>query len=227
MQPPDGTAIAKDGTFRVRVRTGVKTRLRAWHPWLAPADPDGAIDVDGGREGVVLKLVAGDSVRLAAPQLVEMRSFTGAARVAVYDGPVKGEPRASLYAPLVDGVLRFTDVPRGRVTLWIDVGSDYAPLVLRDVEIAAGITDLGTAKFTRGSSLRIKLTVKEGQAPPRIYVLGAAQDRARRSTANSTPTAKPRSCSAVSKRARTSCTAARSWFRAGAASPTAPWNSTA
>src|SRR6185436_17436171 len=58
----------------------------------------------------------------------------------------------------------------GRATLWIDAGREYAPLVLADVEIAEGLTDLGTAKFSRGSSLRVRQSVKEGQAAARIYV---------------------------------------------------------
>jgi hypothetical protein len=169
LEPPAGTRVAADGSFRVAVKRGLATELRAWHPWLAPAGEDGAVTVRGGRDGVVLRLAAGDEVRLAAPQLESLRHVR-AARVAVYDGPAKGEPRAWLHAPLVDGVLRFTGVPRGRATLWIDAGDPFAPLRLADVEVRAGINDLGTAEFPRGSALRVRVPVKEGQAAPRIYV---------------------------------------------------------
>jgi hypothetical protein len=169
MQAPEGAYVAADGSFKTQVKRGAPTTLRAWHPWLAPSDPDGEVVVDGGREGVVLKLVAGDQVRIEVPQLVELR-YVSAARVGLYDGPAKGEPRAWLHAPLVDGALRFTGVARGRATLWLDAGREYAPLVLSDVEIGEGLTDLGTAKFSRGSSLKIRQAVKEGQAAARIYV---------------------------------------------------------
>ncbi len=169
MQAPEGAYVSAEGTFKMQVKRGTPTTLRAWHPWLAPAEPGGEIVVDGGREGVVLKLAAGDQVRIEVPQLVELRNLS-AARVGYYDGPAKGEPRAWLHAPLVDGALRFTGVARGRASFWIDAGREYAPLVLTDVEIGEGLTDLGTAKFSRGSSLRIRQTVKEGQAAARIYV---------------------------------------------------------
>ncbi|MBK7645349.1 MAG: hypothetical protein IPJ19_20315 [Planctomycetes bacterium] len=169
MAAPPGAYPSADGSFKLQVKRGVSTTLRAWHPWLAPADPGGEIVVDAGREGVVLKLASGDQVRLEVPQLAELPSLA-AARVGLYEGPAKGEPRTWLHAPLVEGALRFTGVPRGRATLWIDAGREYAPLVLTDVEIGAGLTDLGTAEFSRGSSLRIRQSVKEGQAAARIYI---------------------------------------------------------
>lgn len=169
MKPPEGVYVGKDGSFRAQVKRGVTTHLRAWHPWLTPADPGGQLDVDAGREGVVLQLQAGDEVRMAAPQLAAIGHLR-AARVALYEGGVQGEPRAWLHAPLVDGVLRFSGVPRGRATLWIDPGQEFAPLVLENVEIGAGITDLGAREFSRGSSLRLRLSVKQGEVAPRIYV---------------------------------------------------------
>ena len=169
LQEPEGAYVSADGSFKTQVKRGTSTTLRAWHPWLTPADPEGEIVVDAGREGVVLKLAALDQVRIAVPQLVELR-YLSAARVGYYVGPAKGEPRAWLHAPLVDGALRFTGVARGRASFWIDAGREYAPLVLTDVEIGAGLTDLGTATFLRGSSLRIKQAVKEGQAAARIYI---------------------------------------------------------
>jgi hypothetical protein len=169
MQPPDGMYVAADGSFRVQVERGARTRLVAWHAWLAPADPGGAVEVDGGRDGVLLKLVEGDQLRLAVPQLAALRRFT-AARVGVYTDKVEGQPQVWLHAPLVDGALRFTGVPRGRATLWIDAARGFAPLVLADIEVAAGLTELGSAEFSKGSTLRVHLKVKEGQAAPRIYV---------------------------------------------------------
>ena len=176
MSPPEGVYVSPDGSFKMRVKRGVPMNLRAWHPWLAPAEPGGSIALDGGRDGVVLKLVEGNQVRIAAPQLVELPRFK-AARVAVYAGAAAGEPQTWVHAPLIDGVLRFTGVPTGRATLWIDPGREYAPLVLTDVSIAPGITDLGPVSFSRGSSFKVKLTVKEGEAAPRIYIF------ARRETA--------------------------------------------
>ncbi len=167
--PPEGTYIEADGTFKTRVKRGVSTRLRVWHPWLVPADPGGEIEVDAGREGVVLKLVAGDEVRIAVPQLVALPNFKSA-RVAVFDGAAQGEPRTWLHAPLIDGALRFNGLARGRATLWVDPGREFAPLVFENVEVGVGATDLGVANFSRGSSLRVKLAVKAGEIAPRIYV---------------------------------------------------------
>ncbi len=167
--PPEGTYIEADGSFKTRVKRGVSTRLWAWHPWLVPADPGGEIELDAGREGVVLKLVSGDEVRLAVPQLVALRNFQSA-RVAVYDGAVQGEPRTWLHAPLIDGALRLGGLARGRATLWVDPGREFSPLVFENVEVGVGVTDLGEANFSRGSSLRVKLAVKAGEIAPRIYV---------------------------------------------------------
>lgn len=153
-----------DGAFKVLIVRGRKSTLRAWHPWLA----SNTVDVDGGREGVVLKLTASDEVRVPAPQLAARKYFQ-AARVFLYASAAEGEPAMRCEAPLVDGALRFGGIRPGRWTIWIDPGGELAPRTLEGVELGAGINTLGAIEFSRGSTLRMKLQVAEGASPPRIY----------------------------------------------------------
>ena len=165
-EPPEGVQ-PRDGEFRVRVPADREVTVVAWHPWLVPAADSGRLTLRGGREGVVLKLVEGDQLRLPAPQL-DPRSQ--ALRIARYadTSEAEGQPLEWHHAVLVDGVLRCA-LPRGRWTLLVEPAADHAPLVLRAVEIE-GVTDLPAAVFPAGSTLRVRVIAPEGSAAPRIYV---------------------------------------------------------
>ena len=54
-------------------------KLVPWHPWLVPASDSGTFEVREGREGVVLRLVVGDEVRLPVPQLAANPRASGLA----------------------------------------------------------------------------------------------------------------------------------------------------
>ena len=165
-EPPEGTQV-RDGAFRARVPGDRTVKLVPWHPWLVPAAECGAIEVREGREGVVLRLVEGDEVRLPVPQLAS-GSHVRSLRIGRYSEDESGEPIEWRNAPIADGVARFA-VPRGAWTLWIDAGRDFAPLVLRDV-VVEGVAMLAPAAFERGSAVRVRLLVAAGQAAPRVYV---------------------------------------------------------
>lgn len=170
-EPPDGAHL-RDDTFRVRVRSDREVTLVPWHPWLQPAPEGGRVPVRGGHEGVVLRLVTGDELRLPAPQLGRHHE----PRLARYaDGAApEGEPLAWHHLALVDGVLRAA-LPRGRWTLVVDPGGDFAPLVLPGVEID-GVTELPAAEFPPGSALVVRVLVPEGSDAPRVYVFAERLD---------------------------------------------------
>lgn len=161
-EPPEGT-WPREGGFRVQVPGDREVSIVAWHPWLSPDPERGAVTLRGGREGLVLRLVAGDELRLPVPQL---GSRTRAIRIARHAGEPTGAPLEWHHAPVVDGVARCA-LPRGTWTLWVDPTTDFAPLVLRDIAVE-GVTVLPPLALEAGSSVRVRLLVPEGQAPPRI-----------------------------------------------------------
>ncbi len=167
-QPPEGI-WPKDGEFRIRVPKDREVTLVPWHPWLVPA-ADGTARVRGRAEGLVLRLVEGDGLILAAPQLAEQRRVV-ALRVARFPAgvgaPLPAEPLEWHHAPLLEGRARCA-IPPGTWTLWIDPGAVFEPLLLRDVEVAGQVER--TVEFRTGSALRVRVLVPEGQDPPRLYV---------------------------------------------------------
>ena len=164
-EPPEGV-WPRDGEFRLRVPAGREVTLVAWHPWLVPDGQAGRVTLNGGQDGVVLRLVQGDELRLP----LTGGSFADGVRVARHaDGAdPTGEPLAWHHAVVVEGVLRCA-LPAGRWNLWLDASGKLAPLVLRGVEIA-GVTELPAMSFGAGSSLRVRVQSPEGSDPPRIYV---------------------------------------------------------
>lgn len=168
-ESPNGPNIEADGSFEILVPSGRAVTVRPWHPWLVPEAEHGSVVVEGGREGVVLKLAAGDDVRLPVPQLAE-RGRTTYVRVAAYHGAPSGEPVKWIHAPIVDGVARFGGLERGMWTLWIDPLNDFEPLVLSDVTVRDGSTVLPPANFVVGSSVRMRLLVRPGEALPSVHM---------------------------------------------------------
>jgi hypothetical protein len=166
LAPPEG-ASAGDGSFRVRVPGDRTVTLVPWHPWLVPAADAGTCDVREGRDGVVLRLVEGDEVRLPVSHLAAS-PLVSSLRIGRYSGDAIGEPLEWRNAPVVDGGARFA-VPHGTWTLWIDAGEGFAPLELHNVSVD-GVTVLEPAVFERGSAVRVRVPVVPDQAAPRIFV---------------------------------------------------------
>jgi hypothetical protein len=57
--------------------------------------------------------------------------------------------------------------------VWADVFAASPPIVLRDVTLGEGDTDLGAYTPETGASLRLHVLVPEGQDAPRIFVSAA------------------------------------------------------
>jgi hypothetical protein len=91
--------------------------------------------------------------------------------VRLFAGEPEGEP-AAIAETAVDGTETFSfggHAP-GRYTVWIDLGDPTPPLVLRRVDLRAGVTDLGTRPAPPGGSVRVRVLVPDGQAMPAIRV---------------------------------------------------------
>jgi len=166
-----GHRVDGEGRFSVRLPDDRRVVLRAWHPFLSPAAKGGEVALPPGPvEGVVLRLVEGDVAVLPVP--AEIAKGVEAIRVLAFDAGVAGAPRCDLMAPIVeaDGAARFSGLPPGRYNLWVDPGRDFAPFTLRAVEIVPGETILPALAWEQGSSVRIRLHPRRGEAPPRIGV---------------------------------------------------------
>jgi hypothetical protein len=169
-EPPEG-AYSRDGTFRIQVPSDREVTLVAWHPWLVPDPEQGSIVLRGGKEDLVLRLVAGDELRIP---LANINSYVRAIRVARSAGEATGKVLEWHHVPVLEGAARFS-VPKGTWTLWIDPIEDYAPLVLRDVSVD-GVTELQPVEFVRGSSVRVRILVPKDQSTPRIGVFASSLD---------------------------------------------------
>ncbi|MEM1452315.1 MAG: sigma-70 family RNA polymerase sigma factor [Planctomycetota bacterium] len=177
---PRGVRL-REGRFRVRIPGDREVTVAPLHPWLVPAADGGSITLTEGRDGVVLRLVEGDSISLAAPQLGPDSSPSAprwAPRVRVGRWPAGTAPDSRPLewhaAEIVGGHVRAA-VPAGRWTLLVEPGTGFAPLTLEDV-VVDGPTALAPAEFSRGSTARIRLLVKEGADPPRISAYASRID---------------------------------------------------
>jgi hypothetical protein len=157
-----GVPLRPDGTFSVPVPGDRRVTLTAWHPTLSPLEPGGSITLVEPREGVVLRLGPGPVTRVRLSGVTTAHQV----RVLAFAGAPEGAP-AHRAVPEVDddGVVSFGTIPPGRWTLWLDVAR-HAPVVFHDVDIPASGRDLGTVAPSRGSTLRVRLLVREGEAPP-------------------------------------------------------------
>jgi RNA polymerase sigma-70 factor (ECF subfamily) len=165
---PNGERIDQSGAFKLIVPSDRRVRLRAWHPFLVPAPDGGSETVEGPRDDVRLRLVAGDEIRIPVPKDVLDWHEQGL-RVYQYAGEPSGQPVACFHAPIADGVARFAGIAPGQWTLWIDPWWKYAPVAL-NVQVAQGITVVDWPKLSLGSSVRVNVLVGAGDPPPRIYV---------------------------------------------------------
>jgi hypothetical protein len=157
-----GVPVRPDGGFSIPVPGDRRVTLTAWHPTLSPLEPGGSVTLVEPREGVVLRLGSGPVTRVRLPGVTTAHQI----RVLAFAGAPEGAP-AHVAVPEVDdeGLVSFGTIPAGRWTLWLDVAR-HAPVVFRDVDIPASGLDLGTVAPSRGSTLRVRLLVREGEAPP-------------------------------------------------------------
>jgi len=167
--PYPGAAVDANGAFTLKLSGSRPERIRAWHPCLVPAHDDGSVEITSSRDGVRLRLVAGDEIRIPIPAPMLERKLE-LVRVLQFAGEPMGKPIAWFHAPIEDGVARFSGVAPGTWTLWIDPQDGFAPIVLRDVEVVAGTMTLSQLALETGSSLRVHVLVKPGLSVPRVYV---------------------------------------------------------
>ena len=180
---PRRQRLKPDGSFAVRVPGDRPVTFRPYHPLLSAAPGDeGSLTLIRPRDGLELRLVRGARARLQFEPPLDLGSGVVGpiVRVLLFDGGVTGTPQRDV-TPDVSGSLpisgaRFGGYRPGRYTLWIDV-AHKVPVVLRDVELGAGETDLGTVPVDVGSRLRVHLLVTEGQAVPRVAVFARSLDR--------------------------------------------------
>ena len=88
-------------------------------------------------------------------------------------GKIEGEPVQTCKIRSQDGVGSFAGFKPGKYTLWFDFRFEVqpaAPLVLQDVELGEGSTDLGKLKLSDGATVRVKIQVADGKEFPRLNV---------------------------------------------------------
>jgi hypothetical protein len=167
----------KDGTFRVVIPGDRKARLSVRHGRLAPDPKRGSIETVGGMEGVVLALVPGPSVRFRIPQY--FAKYAGLfekypewqrphVEVRLYRDEPVGRPEFTVTALAEDREWKGGGFAPGTYTLWLDV-PESVPVVRRGVKLEED-RDLGDIPMDPGSTVRIRVLVKEPLAVPRIHV---------------------------------------------------------
>lgn len=176
----------KDGTFRIHIPGDRKVRLWVRHARLAPDPKRGSVETVGGIEGVVLALVPGPSLRFRIPQyFAKYRERfekyptwqRPPAEVRLFRDEPAGRPEFTVTAQAGDREWKGGGFPPGTYTLWIDV-PESVPVVRRGVKLDED-ADLGDLPMEPGSTLRIRVLVKEPFAAPRIDVWANRLDEPR------------------------------------------------
>jgi len=162
-----GFGVQQDGKFRIVLPLKRAARLRAWHPFLRPAQQGGEVEVSDSVDGLELALEEAPSLQFQP--VSEMPLGEGLwLRVWLNDTVHRDQVAAARYAVLQGGVARFGQVPTGTFDLVIDAGIG-APVFRRNVELDAGGGDLGRVAIPRGSHLTLELDVPEGVEKPKTY----------------------------------------------------------
>jgi len=143
--------------------------LRAWHPVLSPAADGGTLRLEGPREDVTLRLAAVPTCEWTMPAAYKPRQRV-VPRVLVYHDAARTRLASEHVAELHDGRARFGGCTPGTYTLWIDVVHDFAPLILSDVVLGEGRTELETPQFTAGSAVRVVIRPQTGASAPRVFM---------------------------------------------------------
>ncbi|MDJ0976354.1 MAG: carboxypeptidase-like regulatory domain-containing protein [Planctomycetota bacterium] len=163
----------KDGTFWVRIPGTRPVTLRVYGTLLRPHPTKGQVTVTDPKEGVVLVAERGAVATLRFDKPARVFMNRGQARpiaVHLYKGAVDGE--GTKVSGMLDAAHTKVEIggyEPGTWTLWLDAPG-YAPVVLKDVRLGDGDTDLGEVALEDGATLRIDVKVKDGQSPPRLSV---------------------------------------------------------
>lgn len=169
--------VWENGTFQIRVPGTRPVVILASHPLLVPDPVIGRLEATGPREGARLRLVRGATARFAwaGPSTAAQRGPVGEGpRVLLFTGAPSAEPQATFAPVLKDGAWRFAGFDPGTYTLWIDL-REGVPTLLEDVALGAGETDLGTLSLSAGSTIRLKVAVREGGTVPRLSLWAQTQ----------------------------------------------------
>jgi hypothetical protein len=162
--------VSPTGTFTLPWTGPGTVELTARHPQAAGPSP--AVVLTGPSDDVVLRL---RSRHRALARLLR----AGPARPGGEEPRVRLVPAAEGEAPLTldveleDGRVRFWGYPPGRYALWFDLPG-VAPLWLRDVVLADGVTDLGMLAVRPGTALRVRVVGREGETLPDLTIAARA-----------------------------------------------------
>lgn len=174
----EGLRVGAQGEFTAWGLAGRTIRLRPWHPVYSPAADRGEITVDRAQDDVVLRLERRTEavLRLSEGSTRAMNNFPSTwPAVLLYRGRPEGPPAVRL---LASGEIRFGGFEPGTWTIWIDV-PQRAPLVLRDVLLGEGVTDLGSAKPERGSILKLRFPAPSAGRGPSMSITAESMDEPR------------------------------------------------
>lgn len=158
------------GTFKIRVPGSQRVRLTAWHPRLTPAAEGGWLELTRAPEELRLTLVKGGSASFTLDPPIPADAPSNPASyvdVLLFDGTPSGEALQRLTPAHEGGVFTIAGFQPGTYTLVVNV-QGRAPAIVDGVTLADTETDLGTIALPEGATVRIRLKVKEGEAPPRI-----------------------------------------------------------
>jgi hypothetical protein len=155
----------QDGTFVVPAPSGRRVRVWVKHPALVPAEDGGSVEVEAPRDGVVLRLVEGPTLRV---RLLDARgaSLSGdsLARATLFVHPLAAgaeEFRQRAVRVGEDGVVRASGLETGDYDVWVDA-PPLAPRRFERVHVGEGTKDLGDARLDAGATLAVKLTAGKG-----------------------------------------------------------------
>jgi hypothetical protein len=176
----DGLRVRLNSDFKARVPGDRPVTFRVKHALLVPAADGGSVIVTAPGTAVVLKLVRGAEARFrvegqADPR--EMRGFMGESRILLFAGKPEGEPVHTCPVTRDESGSRIGGYKPGKYTLWCDLGRTAAPLVMEDITLIDGVTDLGDLKLPEGATVRLKIVAREGQEIPRVDVSASPLDK--------------------------------------------------
>jgi hypothetical protein len=168
--PGGSTRTDAQGRFQLRLPSDRDVELVPWHLFLVPAPDGGRARVRGGASDVTLRMVSGPVARLALDREPKSGMRPGnPPSIHLWNGKRLGPPIATGKALVESTTIRFGNFEPGRYTVMFDL-PDYAPILLEDVALGAGETDLGAVRLSDGTSLVFEVRVPAGQSAPRVHV---------------------------------------------------------
>ncbi len=157
-RPGNGIVLTPDGHFSVTIPDGQATTLRVLHPTYPTDSEYGSATVSGTESGVVLRLARGGVTTLRIPGDAQVDALPATLPVVFFATEELGEPVDMKLATRNGHELRIGGHPIGTFTLWVDLRSRYAPVVLRDVELPDGGGGVIDLDLTEGASVAVRIT---------------------------------------------------------------------